>query len=97
MDGGAKYQALQQAVDNLKTYSRNLDEPITNFENQIRGFQDSYGGTASDAVQPVLQKIKNDIKSLQAECEAFAVVVNKDLENYIRADREAQATMNSVI
>lgn len=97
MDGGAKYTALQQAVDNLVKYSRDLDTPINNFQSQIMGFQDSYSGTASDAVQPVLQKIKKDIEQLQIECANFAKVVKQDLENYMRADQDAQAAINSVI
>lgn len=97
MDGQAKYIVLINGADNLVSYSKQLDTPISGFEKQMNIFREVYQGNASDAVLPVLQKIKKDVEALQVECAEFAAIVKADVEDYIGADRMAEIEMHKVV
>lgn len=100
MLGGATYNSLSEAVDDLNRHAQNLDDPIDNFlkESQMIGENgEAWGGTAAESVVGVLQKIKADIVALQAACSEFSTNVHRSLQNYTEADAKNTAAVEDVV
>ena len=100
MLGGATYNSLREAVDDLNRYAQNLDDPIDQFLNEaahIGQDGEAWGGTAAESVVSVLQKIKADIVVFQEACADFSSKVGKSLQNYATADAQNTAAVQDVI
>ena len=100
MQGGATYNSLKEAVDDLTRYAQNLDDPIDQYLNetkQVGENGEAWGGTAAESIVNVLEKIKADIVVLQDACNEFSSNVSKSLQNYAAADAQNQAAVNDVI
>lgn len=101
MDGNVKYASLKEAAEDLVTKANSLDDPIDRFieESQKVGEDGSsaWGGTAAEKVVPILNKIKEDIVTLQAACDEFSKDATTSLNSYQQADAQNEAKLNDVI
>ena len=99
MDGRVVFNSLDEGINELKSISDSMHQPIDNFktEQQKIGEDGSvWGGTAASKAAPVLNKIEKNVEFLQSMIIEFANNTGVALKNYAEAEHSAESAMNEL-